>query len=157
MPRDEVSGDGRGEVPADALGRLRAICGALPEVVEEPAWVGTRWRIRTRTFAHVLVVADGRPQAHARALGHDGPAVVLTFRSTGDELAVLEHAGPPFFSPVWFEDIVGLALDDATDWDEVAELCTESYCLLAPKKLAARVPRPEPEGPGDAAVGGTAG
>ncbi len=132
----------RAEVPDDVLARLRAICGRLPEVHEEPAWVGTRWRIRTKTFAHVLVVDEGRPQAHARALGHDGPAVILTFRAGGEELEVLQHAGPPFFSPVWFEDIVGLELDDATDWDEVAELCTESYCRLAPQKLAAFVPRP---------------
>ncbi len=126
-------------MPDDVLARLRAVCGGLPEVVEEPAWVGIRWRIRTRTFAHVLVVADGRPAAHARALGHAGPACVLTFRSGGEELSVLEHAGPPFFSPVWFEDIVGLELGDDTDWDEVAELCTESFCHLAPKKLVAQV------------------
>lgn len=130
------------EVPDEVVARLRAICGALPEVVEEPAWVGLRWRIRTKTFAHVLVVADGRPAAHVRALGHPGPACVLTFRSRGEELSVLEHAGPPFFSPIWFEDIVGMEIDGATDWDEVAELCTESYCHLAPKKLAARVERP---------------
>ena len=120
---------------SEAVSLVRAICATLPEVVEQEAWVGTRWRIRTKTFAHVLEVEDGRPAAHARALGHDGPAVVLTFRSAGEELSFLEHAGPPFFSPVWFEDIVGMELGEATDWDEVAELVTESYCLLAPKKL----------------------
>jgi hypothetical protein len=36
---------------------------------------------------------------------------------------------------VWFPDIVGLVLDADVDWDEVAELVTESYCALAPKKL----------------------
>jgi hypothetical protein len=122
--------------------RVRGVCSSLPEVGEQEAWVGVRWRVRTRTFAHVLVVDEGKPQAHARALGHGGPAIVLTFRSAGEELAVLEAAGPPFFSPIWFEDIVGLEIDDRTDWDEVAELCTESYCLLAPKKLAALVSRP---------------
>jgi hypothetical protein len=30
------------------------------------------------------------------------------------------------------------------DWDEVAELLPESYCVLAPKKLAALVSRPTP-------------
>ena len=29
-----------------------------------------------------------------------------------------------------------------TDWAEVAELLTESYCVLAPKKLVALVDRP---------------
>jgi hypothetical protein len=33
-------------------------------------------------------------------------------------------------------------VDDDTDWDEVAELVTESYCLLAPQRLGARVARP---------------
>jgi hypothetical protein len=35
-----------------------------------------------------------------------------------------------------------MILDEATDWVEVAELLTESYCLLAPKKLTAQVDRP---------------
>ncbi|HEY6329698.1 MAG TPA: MmcQ/YjbR family DNA-binding protein, partial [Blastocatellia bacterium] len=35
---------------------------------------------------------------------------------------------------------VGLRLDlDSIDWDEVAGLLTGSYCLLAPKRLAAAV------------------
>lgn len=33
-------------------------------------------------------------------------------------------------------------LDGDTDWDEVGELVTESYCVLAPKKLVALVDRP---------------
>jgi hypothetical protein len=36
-----------------------------------------------------------------------------------------------------------MILDAGVDWDEVAELVTDSYCLLAPVKLAARVDRPE--------------
>jgi hypothetical protein len=38
--------------------------------------------------------------------------------------------------------LLGPGVDDV-DWDEVEELVTESYCLLAPAKLAARVDRPE--------------
>ena len=38
-----------------------------------------------------------------------------------------------------------MVVDDATDWDEVCELVTESFCLLAPKRLAARVARPSAE------------
>ena len=34
---------------------------------------------------------------------------------------------------------MGLVLDDATDWDEARELVTESYCVMAPKKLSARI------------------
>jgi hypothetical protein len=35
-----------------------------------------------------------------------------------------------------------MVLTDDTDWDEVAELMIESYCVLAPKKLIALVDRP---------------
>jgi hypothetical protein len=31
---------------------------------------------------------------------------------------------------------------DDVDWHEVAELVTESYCVMAPPTLAARVDRP---------------
>jgi hypothetical protein len=37
--------------------------------------------------------------------------------------------------------------DGTTDWTEVRELLTESYCLLAPKKLIARLGSTRPEAP----------
>jgi hypothetical protein len=138
----------RAEVPLAIVARLGAMCRALPEVVEEPAWIGTRWRIRTRTFANVVMVAAGWPPVYAREAGTDGPAVVLTFRSSGPELEALGHVGPPFFRPPWAPGAVGMVLDPdpdagATDWDEIAELVTESYCLLAPRRLAESVRQPD--------------
>jgi hypothetical protein len=130
------------EVPAVVLERLRAVCRALPETREETAWVGIRWRVRTKTFAHVLVIADGHPPAYARAAGTDGPVTVLTFRSPRPELDALTNTGHPFFRPVWAPDIVGMVIGDDADWTEIAELLTESFCLLAPGKLAGRVTRP---------------
>lgn len=132
----------RSEVAPEIVGRLRAVCLALPEAFEEEAWVGTRWRIRTATFAHVLVIDGGWPPAYANAAGTDGPVTVLTFRAASSDVDALRAAGSPFFAPVWFDDIVGLGLAAGTDWDEVAELVTDSYCALAPKKLAALVDRP---------------
>ena len=35
-----------------------------------------------------------------------------------------------------------MVLGDGVDWDEVAELLTESYCVHAPKKLVELVERP---------------
>ncbi|MGC4892936.1 MmcQ/YjbR family DNA-binding protein [Micromonospora sp. DT31] len=133
---------GPADVPPAYLDRLRPLCRALPETHEEPAWVGIRWRVRGRTFAHVYTVGPGHPAAGARATATGEPVCVLTFRSPGDEIAGLLAAGPPFFPPGWGTDVVGLALDATTDWTEVAELLTESYCMLAPKKLVARVDRP---------------
>jgi predicted DNA-binding protein (MmcQ/YjbR family) len=132
----------RPDVAPKIVARLRAVCLALPEAHEEQAWVGTRWRIRTKTFAHVLRIDSGWPPAYVKAAGSDGPMTVMTFRSAGPELEALGAAGPPFFKPVWWTDIVGMVLDGRVDWGEVAELVTESYCLLAPTKLAERVERP---------------
>jgi len=97
-----------GDVDPAIVDRLRTTCLVLPEAYEEQAWVGTRWRVRGRTFAHVLLVDGGWPPAYAKAASTDGPATLLTFRSTGDELAVLRSMGGPFFAPPWRGDEVGM-------------------------------------------------
>ena len=133
------------DVPEELVARLRAVCKALPEAYEEQAWVGTRWCIRRKTFAHVVQVDQGWPPVYAREAGGDGPMSVLTFRSSGAELDALTDAGHPFFRPPWAPNVIGVVLVDDIDWDEVAELVTDSYRLLAPRKLAAAVEPP----PGD--------
>lgn len=120
--------------------RLRAICLEFPEATEEQAWVGTRFMIRKRNFAHVLVIEGGWPPAYARAAGTDGPATVLTFRSSA-RLDAPRFSRAPFFKPVWWPDIAGLVIDAHTDWDDIADLVAGSYCRLAPKKLAGLVDR----------------
>ena len=60
-------------------------------------------------------------------------------RSSGDELSALVNAGPPFYRPPWSPTVVGMVLDDGTDWDEVAELVTESYRFCAPRTLRRRL------------------
>lgn len=129
------------EVPPAIVDRMRSICAVLPEVVEEAAWTGTRWCVRGKNFAHVVFIANGWPPAYVRAAGIEGPATVLTFRSAHAARGAPTFDRLPFFKPVWFADIAGLVLGDDTDWDDVAELVTESYCILAPKKLAATVVR----------------
>ncbi len=120
------------DVPEEYEDRLRAIGESLPDAYEERAWVGVRWRVRKQTFAQLLAIDDeGEPRR-----------VVLTFRSQGEELEVLKNAGHPFFLLGWGRDAMGMVIDDDTDWDEVAELVTESYCTRAPKKLVALLDRP---------------
>ncbi len=119
------------DVPPDIVAMLRSVCLGLPETLEEQAWAGTRWRIRKRTFAHVLTTDSA-----------DGPVTVMTFRSSGPELDALHSAGHPFFRPGWGTNVVGMVLDAGVERDEVAELVTESYCIMAPKKLVELVARP---------------
>jgi hypothetical protein len=118
--------------PPDAVVALvRSACEHLPEIHEQKAWAGTRWMVRQRNFAQILGVDR-----------EDAFRIVLTFRSQGPELEVLQRMGHPFFRVGWGRDVMGMVLDDDTDWDEVSELLTESFCMLAPKKLVALVDRP---------------
>jgi hypothetical protein len=134
----------RPEVPKTVLTRLRKACLALPEVREEQAWVGTRWRIRKDTFAHVLMIADGWPPVYARATGTDGPVCVLTFQSLGPRVDPETFSRAPYFRPLWRPDILGRRLDADVDWRDITKLVTASYCLLAPKKLAEAVRSEQP-------------
>ena len=72
----------------------------------------------------------GRRRRRWRPAGHR-----LDLRVDRLELAALQRAGPPFFDPPWRPTIVGMVIDDNVDWDEVGELLTESYRMLAPKRL----------------------
>ena len=122
-------------IPDDVLGRLGRMCLALPEARQEMAWVGVRWRVRTKTFAHVLMIDAGWPPAYVKAAGTDGPACVLTFRSRLHEIDDQAFRQPPFFKPVWWPDIAGMFLDRRTDWEDVSSWVAASYRMLAPLKL----------------------
>ena len=127
------------EPTADVVRRVAAIAARLPEVLEQEAWTGVRWRIRTTTFAHVMVAQPGYESAYRDITGDDSVRTVLTFRAAGDELLALTHAGWPFYKPPWSGTIVGMVLADDTDWTEVRELVTESYRTCAPQKLVRRL------------------
>ncbi|MEU4690875.1 MmcQ/YjbR family DNA-binding protein [Actinoplanes sp. NPDC023714] len=130
---------GPGDVPPEILLRLRPICLALPEVYEEPAWIGLRWRIRKRTVAHVYVPDPSRFPVYAAHMVAGEPPAVLTFRVPLDDLDGLIASGPPFFRAPWGTNVAAAVLNDDTDWVEMAELLTDSYREMAPRFLAARV------------------
>lgn len=115
-------------VPEDLVLRIGAVLGRLPRVREESAWVGTRWRIGQATIAHVFGGEDQRFR--------------ITFRAELDEVIAFEHLGEPYFRSGWGRNVVGMLLDDDTDFEELVELLTDSYCLQAPQHLVARVDRP---------------
>lgn len=126
-------------VPPEIIAKLRLVCLDLPEAREESAWVGTRWVVRKKNFAHVLMIDAGWPPAYARAARSNGPICVLTFRSPSLVLDAPRFERPPFFRPVWWPNIAGMVIDATVDWDEVASLLVRSYCVLAPKKLVALI------------------
>jgi len=123
------------EPDAEVVARLGRTALALPDAYEEDAWTGIRWRIRAKTFAHVMVAQPGFESSFRDLTGVAEPTTVLTFHATGGELLALVHSGLPFYKPPWSPTIVGIVIDADTDWAEVADLVTESYRFCAPRKL----------------------
>ncbi len=121
-------------VPDTIVRRVRVACAHLPEAYEEQPFEGVRWRIRGRTLAHL------ETREH-----NNVPLTIVTFHA-GEECDALTAVGHPFY-PGWGPGLLAMVLtDDATtDWEDVRGLLTESYCLLAPKKLIARLGTARPE------------
>lgn len=117
----------RPDVPLAWVDRLRPLLD-FPECVEETAWTGVRWRVGSATVAHVF--------------GGEDQLFRITFRAEPDEVMAFEHLGAPYFRASWGRNVVGMLLDEHTDWEELAELLTDSYCIQAPATLAAQVVRP---------------
>jgi hypothetical protein len=124
------------EVPEDILGRVSALCLALPEVTVrvDASLIRTRstahsFDIRRRSFCLLVAVAGRTEKA----------VPLLVLRADPDERDALLAIGHPFFIPRAGHGRIGVRLTDETDWEEVRELVTESYRRLAPKKLTARL------------------
>lgn len=131
---------GRPEPDPEWVERVGAMSLALPGAYEEDAWTGVRWRVRQRTFAHVVALRDD--ETASRVAGSDGRRVtVVTLRSSGEERAALAAMGPPYLDS-WTDDAVAVVLDDETDVDELAELVVESYRLMAPRRLVRELDDP---------------
>jgi hypothetical protein len=119
----------RPDVPLAWVERLREIMARFPDCEEYGAWTGVAWRVRQATVAHVF--------------GGEDQLFRIRFFAEPEEVLAFEHLGAPYYRSDWGENAVGILLDDDTDWDELTELLTDSYCLQAPRFLAERVPRPE--------------
>jgi hypothetical protein len=63
------------------------------------------------------------------------PVPLLVLRVDPDDREALLSIGHPFFASRAGRDRIGVLLTDDTDWEEIRELVTESYRVLAPKKL----------------------
>lgn len=115
----------RPDVPEEILDRLEQIMSGFPKARREDAWVGQRWRVGTSTIAHVF----GGEDQQFRIMFHGEP----------DEVAAFEHLGHPYFRAGWGANVIGMIVDDATDWQELTELLTDSYRVQAPATLAAQL------------------
>jgi hypothetical protein len=125
----------RGGAPNDVeamSAAVRDICIGLPETTEHVDSWAQNYVIRRRSFCLFLAL--------------DSPAnnsvPILVLRSTDDDREMYLATGDPFFEIPRNDKRIGFALGATTDWDEVRELVTDSYCMIAPKKLIALLDLP---------------
>ena len=85
------------------------------------------FEIRRRSFCLLIATAD--------AAGR--PVTMLVLRAEPDDREVLLSVGRPFFAPRAGPGRIGVLLAADTDWGEIRELVTDSFRMLAPKKLVA--------------------
>jgi len=109
--------------------RLTSLCLRLPEATRELMGRHAGFYIRKKTFAYFLDDHHG-----------DGIVGVTCKVLPGDNKALVESDPARFYMPAYVasKGWVGLRLDvGEIDWEEVKELVTHSYLLVAPKGLAA--------------------
>ncbi|UJB18809.1 MULTISPECIES: hypothetical protein [Lysobacter] len=115
---------------------INAICLELPEAYEDLAWTGTRWMVAKK---ELCPCGDDRQRVAAglrrsgRHCGLDGRADVSTTDCAFGGAKVFEAA--VFQAGVISEHRRG-GNRYGSDWEEIADLLTERYRVLAPKKLA---------------------
>lgn len=116
-------------MPDAQLPRLRALCLALPEVTERLSHGEPTWFVREKkTF---VTYADHH---------HDDRLGFWCAAPPGAQEALVGSDPGRYFRPpyVGHRGWLGVYLDvpDA-DWDEIAEIVTDAYRVVAPKRLVA--------------------
>jgi predicted DNA-binding protein (MmcQ/YjbR family) len=107
------------------LGAVLDGIGRLPEAGPQETWGIVTLRVRGKIFGWFVG-------------GLDGAERWLAFKPAPSEMAAFAEDPRMRREPHsqhWFE----LNLDQVADWDEVMELLTDAYALVAPKELADRV------------------
>jgi len=113
------------------LTRLTKICLVLPEATRTIMGRHAGFYVRKKTFSYFLNDhhVDGIVGINCKVL-------------PGDNTALIAADPRRFYMPAYIgsKGWVGLRLDvGKIDWEEVEELVTHSYRLVAPKRLAAAV------------------
>jgi predicted DNA-binding protein (MmcQ/YjbR family) len=119
----------------ERLDRIRALCLALPEAFERETWGHPTFR-----------VGPGPGKIFCTAAS-DGSSI--TTKADPAEREALLADEDRFFLPAYVasKGWVGMRIvRRGADWQEVAELITTGYCLVAPQRLARQVVVPPPPG-----------
>ena len=119
----------------DPLERLRQLCLALPETTERLSHGEPTWFVRgKKTFVNYA-------NHH-----HDDRLAFWCAAPDGAQDALVGSDPERFFVPpyVGHRGWLGVYLDVAVDWDQIADLVTDAYRVVAPKRLVAELDAREP-------------
>jgi hypothetical protein len=116
-----------------ALTRVRAICTALPRVDERPSHGAPTFFYRgKKTF--VMFHDDHHG---------DGRLAIWCHAPDGVQGLLVAEEPDRFFVPpyVGHRGWIGVRLDVDVDWDEVAGIVRDAYCMVVPPTVAAALDR----------------
>jgi hypothetical protein len=111
---------------------MRAICLALPEVTERPSHGAPSWFVGDETM-FVTLLADGH---HDNRFPH-----LWCAAPDGAQEELVADEPQRFFRPPYVggRGWLGVRLDVALDWDDIALLCEDAYRVVAPRHLVAEL------------------
>lgn len=109
--------------------RLRSFCLSLPEATEVQTWGDPTYRVRHKIFA---MEKGAGTEAWCKGL-------------PGAQEALVRSDPGCFFVPpyVGSKGWIGVRLGTIMDWEEFEDLIEQSYRMVAPKRLAALLDRPD--------------
>jgi hypothetical protein len=112
----------------DPLERLRALCLALPEVVERLSHGEPTWFVRGKTS--FVMFANHH---------HDDRLAFWCAAPEGAQATLVALHPQRFFRPSYVgpRGWLGVWLDVPVDWNEIADLIADAYRTVAPNKLVA--------------------
>ena len=119
---------------ADPLETLRQVCLRLPEVTERLSHGEPTWFVRGKTT--FVTYADRH---------HDDRLAFWCAAPPGAQETLVALDPERFFVPPYVggRGWLGVRLDvPGVDWDEIAELVTDAYRQVAPKRLVAQLDAP---------------
>lgn len=125
-PRQTAPHPPKMDGPVEIIKRFRAICLDLPEAVEIETWGHPTFRVKDKIFA---------------SAGAENGQWSLGMKTTHEMQAGLVESDPRFTVAAYVgkHGWVSMRVDDDIDWNQVKALVVESYRMIAPKTLAARV------------------
>jgi hypothetical protein len=126
--------------PSAPLERVRALCLALPEVVERPSHGAPTFFIGGKR-AFVMFHDDHHG---------DGRLAIWCAAPPGAQAMLVGAAPDTYFVPAYVGHLgwLGMRLDRGAPWDEVAGVIEDAWLERAPRRLVAALERDRP-GEGD--------